>query len=157
MVKAPINSLCPNPLACIRWLPPTFSLFGKNAFPTKHIFKSGLGWIPNLGSFPSPPNYSLCISSVVGLTSIALVGLQYGKAPPQPCYVCLFSNFGFFLFYAIPAKAICCYLLFLFIIFLKRDFASLSFYKGTLGFMGLLPFIGFLAHWMLFSCFQAIL
>ena len=141
MVKAPINSRCPNPLACIRWLPPTLSLFGKNAFPTKHIFKSGLGWIPNLGSFPSPPNYSLCISSVVGLTSIALVGLQYGKAPPS------LATFVSFLILAS----------FFFMQFLPRLFVAIFCFFSSFFSKGIsLLFLFIRALWASWACFPSL-
>lgn len=152
MVKTPINSLCPNPLTALDGSHLPFPYLVK-MFSQQSIFPKV---IPDLGSFPSPPNHFLCISSTVSLTSMHWLGCKMAE-PPQPCYVCLFSNFGFFLSYAISAEAICCYLLFLFIVFPIMDSASLSFCKDTLGFMGLLPFIGFWAHWMLFSCFQAIL
>ena len=62
---------------------PTYLLpiFGNDTFPAKHIPKSGLGGIPNLGPFPPPPNHTLCFSSTVGLASPALAELQDDEPP----------------------------------------------------------------------------
>ena len=57
---------------------PTYflSIFGKDVFQARHIPKSGLGGIPNLGLFPlPPPNHTLYILSAVGPASSALAGL----------------------------------------------------------------------------------
>jgi len=110
MVKASINSLCPHPLVCIRWFPPThFAFFGKDAFPTKYIPKSGLGRIPNLGHFPPPPNHTLFTLLAIGPTPLAWLGCKGAKPKPYltdlPFYSCLFSDFGFFLLHVLSTTA----------------------------------------------------
>ena len=50
-------------------------------FPNRASSKRGLSRIPKLRLFPSSPNHTLYSSSVVGPTSLALVGLQVNRAP----------------------------------------------------------------------------
>ena len=59
----------------------SFPIFGKDTFLAKHILKSGVNRIPNLGSFPSPPNHVFCFSSTVGPASFALARSQDDRAP----------------------------------------------------------------------------
>ena len=53
----------------------------------QNISQRGLGKIPKLGIFPPPPNNTLCSSSIVGLASLALAGLQVDKASVAPLFV----------------------------------------------------------------------
>ena len=71
----------------------SFPIFGKDTFSAKHIPKSGINGIPNLGPFPLPSNHTLYTSLTIGC--------RREKLRPYlthlPCYFCLFSNFHFFL------------------------------------------------------------
>ena len=110
MVKVSINSLCPHPLACIRW------------FLTKDS-KSSLDEIPKLGPSPPPlPNHTICTSAAMGLTPLAWLGCRRAKPKPYlthlPFYSCLSLILASFSFMH-------CLLLLLFIFFHRVSYQGL--------------------------------
>lgn len=93
-------------------------IFGKDTFLAKHIPKSGLSKIPNLGHFPLLPNHTLYTSSASGPTSLPYWDVE-GKSLDLTLLTCLATfvfclDFGFFLHHTFSSAAI-------FIISITRD------------------------------------